>query len=61
MIGMSRWPASDQRLQRGEDLLVGQIAGRTEEDEGIRAFKHGHLTPLGIFDKRYVEKRGTLT
>ena len=27
---------SDQRLQRGKDLLIGQIAGCTEENEGVR-------------------------
>src|SRR5580700_9421501 len=28
-------PALHHRLQRGEDLLVGEIAGRAEEDQGI--------------------------
>ena len=25
----------DHRLERGEDLLVGEVAGRAEEDQGI--------------------------
>ena len=37
---------ADQRLQRRENLLVGQIAGRAEENEGIRAFGYCHLFTL---------------
>ena len=36
---------SDQRLQRGEDLLVGQVARGTEKNEGVR-FGHRHLFTL---------------
>src|SRR6266567_5236919 len=37
----------DQRLQRGEDLLVGQIARRTEKNEGVR-FGDCHLSTFSV-------------
>src|SRR5262249_59871874 len=33
--------AARRRLQRGEDLLVGEVTRRAEEDEGVRA-RGGH-------------------
>ena len=41
---------ADQRLQRRENLLVGQVAGRAEENEGIRAFRQCH--PFTVFLSR---------
>jgi hypothetical protein len=36
MTGDPERPVADHVLQRREDLLVGEIAGRTEEDERVR-------------------------
>src|SRR5262249_26776288 len=39
------------RLQGGEDLLVGEVAGRAEENEGVGA-RGGRSLPHGVFSSR---------
>jgi hypothetical protein len=45
MIGMSRPSRRHHRVQRRKDLLVGKIAGRAEEHEGVRLWSaHGLMS-----------------
>ena len=50
-------PVLNQVLERGEDLLVGQVAGRAEKDEGIGVVQfHGRL--FSLFSPRQVAEDG---
>src|SRR5262249_5156017 len=55
-------PAEGQRVERGEELLLRQVAGRAEDDHGARVRRAPKLQPLEeriLGDRRHA-REGTI-